>query len=61
MYIPKGGLHAALYAGAPAHLLLYLQCPLRVAVSQDGAGAFLNAIPMRDDMRVETWAMRISV
>ena len=33
-----------------------------VAVSQDGAGAFLNAsIPMRDDMRMETWAMRISV
>ena len=32
-----------------------------VAVSQDGAGAFLNAIPMRDDMRMETWAMRLSV
>ncbi|EOD31307.1 hypothetical protein EMIHUDRAFT_232078 [Emiliania huxleyi CCMP1516] len=32
-----------------------------VAASQDGAGAFLNAIPMRDDMRMETWAMRISV
>ena len=32
-----------------------------MAVSQDGAGAFLNAIPMRDDMRMETWAMRISV
>ena len=31
-----------------------------VAVSQDGAGAFLNAIP-RDDMRMETWAMRLSV
>ena len=32
-----------------------------VAVSQDGAGAFLNAIPMRDDMRMETWAMRLTV
>ncbi|EOD06907.1 hypothetical protein EMIHUDRAFT_106604 [Emiliania huxleyi CCMP1516] len=32
-----------------------------VAVSQDGAGAFLSAIPMRDDMRMETWAMRISL
>ena len=32
-----------------------------MAASQDGAGAFLNAIPMRDDMRKETWAMRISV
>ena len=32
-----------------------------MAVSQDGAGAFLNAIPMRDDMRMETWAMRLSV
>ena len=32
-----------------------------MAASQDGAGAFLNAIPMRDDMRMETWAMRISV
>ena len=30
-------------------------------MSQDGAGAFLNAIPMRDDMRMETWAMRLSV
>ena len=26
-----------------------------------GTGAFLNAIPMRGDMRMETWAMRISV
>ena len=32
-----------------------------VAVSQEGAGAFLNAIPMRDDMKMETWAMRITV
>ena len=32
-----------------------------MAASQDGAGAFLNAIPMRDDMRMETWAMRLSV
>ena len=32
-----------------------------VAVSQEGAGAFLNAIPMRDDMKIETWAMRITV
>ena len=28
-----------------------------VAVSQDGAGAFLNATPMRDDMRMETWVI----
>ncbi|EOD14193.1 hypothetical protein EMIHUDRAFT_246404 [Emiliania huxleyi CCMP1516] len=27
----------------------------------EGAGAFLNAIPMRDDMKMETWAMRITV
>ena len=31
-----------------------------VAVSQDGAGAFLNAIPMRDDMKMESWAMRVT-
>ena len=35
--------------------------PLRGGEPQDGAGAFLNAIPMRDDMRMETWAMRLSV
>ena len=32
-----------------------------VAVSQPGAGAFLNAIPMRDDMKMESWAMRVTV
>ena len=26
-------------------------------LSQDGAGAFLNATPMRDDMRMETWVI----
>ena len=32
-----------------------------VAVSQPGAGAFLNAIPMRDDMKMESWATRVTV
>ena len=32
-----------------------------VAASQPYAGAFLNAIPMRDGYRMPTWAMRLQV
>ena len=46
---------------ARAELAAWREAVRFVAASQDGAGAFLNAIPMRDDMRMETWAMRISV